>query len=34
MAVVEDDSPEMIRFQEFQNTPVSSAVTYYNNYYF
>lgn len=26
MAVVEEDSPEIIRFQEFQNTPVSSAV--------
>lgn len=26
MAVVEEDSPEMIHFQEFQNTPVSSAV--------
>jgi len=26
MAVVEEDSPEIIHFQEFQNTPVSSAV--------
>lgn len=26
MAVVEEDAPEIIRFQEFQNTPVSSAV--------
>lgn len=29
MAVVEEeDAPESIRFQEFQNTPVSSAVIY------
>jgi len=26
MAIVEEDSPEIIHFQEFQNTPVSSAV--------
>jgi hypothetical protein len=26
MSVVEEDSPEVICFQEFQNTPVSSAV--------
>lgn len=26
MSVVEEDSPEIICFQEFQNTPVSSAV--------
>lgn len=26
MDVIEEDSPEIIRFQEFQNTPVSSAV--------
>lgn len=28
MTVVEEDSPEMIHFPEFQNTPVSSAVIY------
>lgn len=26
MTVVEDGSPEMVCFQEIQNTPVSSAV--------
>jgi len=26
MAINEEDSPEIIHFQEFQNTPVSSAV--------
>jgi len=26
MAIIEEDSPEIIHFQEFQNTPVSSAV--------
>lgn len=26
MAVAEEDAPEIIRFQEFQNPPVSSAV--------
>lgn len=34
MAVAEEDSPEIIRFQEFQNTPVSSAVIYINFYNF
>jgi len=29
MAIVEEDSPEIIHFQEFQNTPVSSAVIIY-----
>lgn len=29
MSVVEEDSPEIICFQEFQNTPVSSAVIIY-----
>lgn len=28
MAIIEEDAPEVIRFQEFQNTPVSSAVIY------
>lgn len=33
MAVVEEDSPEIIHFQEFQNTPVSSAVIIVLHFY-
>lgn len=29
MAVIDEDASEVIRFQEFQNTPVSSAVIHF-----